>query len=204
MKPLSADGATFVSRLRWASKLFELPPAPVGKRGRPRKYGKHSISLIRRAAAPQGWQSLTYRCCGAEVTRQTKSSPATTMVTGGEICVVIVRFDDGNWAAYFGTGSSMTEREILQTAADRWAIRERFRTVKEIWRAGGQQIRTLWSSIGRWKLNNWLVTLIELESWELPSDELVDRSDRSSDGPDYSQSHADRRRRLMRKMPENQ
>ncbi len=36
--------------------------------------------------------------------------------------VVIVRFDDGGWAPYFCTDSSVEVRDILETVAARWAI----------------------------------------------------------------------------------
>jgi len=52
--------------------------------------------------------------------------------------VVIVRFDDGGWAAYFCTDAKIEVRDILETVAARWAIEEPANTlmghdVKEIW-----------------------------------------------------------------------
>ncbi len=77
-------------------------------------------------------------------------------------------------------------RAILQTVSDRWAIEEQFHDVKEIWGAGQQQVRNLWSNIGCWNLCGWLYALVELECWDLTSEQLVDRSNRPWDNPSAS------------------
>ncbi|MFC1759536.1 transposase, partial [Planctomycetota bacterium] len=82
----------------------------------------------------------------------------------------------------------------------RWAIEEHFHDVKEIWGAGQQQVRNVWSNIGCWHICTWLYTLVELECWDCTVDELVDRSDRPWDNPNRRPSHADRRRAIARKM----
>jgi len=64
--------------------------------------------------------------------------------------VVIVRFDDGGWAPYFCTDTSAEVQDILEAVAARWAIEEHFHDTKEIWGAGQQQVRNVWSSIGCW------------------------------------------------------
>ena len=92
--------------------------------------------------------------------------------------VVIVRFDDGGWAAYFCTNPVIEIRAVLETVADRWAIEEHFHDVKEVWGAGQQQVRNLWSNIGCWHLNQWMYTLVELTSWDDEKSELTDRSSR--------------------------
>ena len=50
VRPLIADGAIVVTRLRRDAKLFDLPVNKSGQRGRPRKYGRNRISLKKRAA----------------------------------------------------------------------------------------------------------------------------------------------------------
>jgi len=204
LDPVRAAGVVVVSRLRKDAKLFDLPPAPQpGQRGRPRVYGKHKIDLAKRAAHKQGWQSITYRCRGAEVTRPYKTFLATSRLVGGVIRVVIVRFDDG-WAAYFCTDPTAEVRDILETVASRWALEEHFHDVKEVWGAGQQQVRNVWSNIGCWHLNQWLYTLVELCSWDQEKSALTDRSDRPWDNPDRRPSHADRRRVIGREMLEKQ
>ena len=152
--PFVEKGVVVVSRLRKDARLFDLPPAKRkrGQRGAPRIYGKNTISLKKRAAHPQGWESLTYRCRGSNVTRDYKTFLATSRLTGGVIRVVIVRFEDG-WAPHFCTDPTASVQDILEAVADRWAIEEHFHDVKEVWGAGQQQVRNVWSSLGCWQLN---------------------------------------------------
>ena len=202
--PLVEKGVVVVSRLRKDARLFDLPPEPKsGKRGRPRIYGKTTISLKRRAAHPQGWESLTYRCRGSNVTRDYKTFLATSRLTGGVIRVVIVRFEDG-WAPHFCSDPTASVQDILEAVADRWAIEEFFHDVKEVWGAGQQQVRNVWSNLGCWQLNQWLYTLVELTSWDVDPSTLSDRSDRPWDNVSRRPSHKDRRSRIAREMLEHE
>lgn len=203
MSAMKEKGVVVFSRLRRDAVLFDLPPERTGQRGRPRIYGEHRINIIKRAAHRQGWESITYRCRGANVTRQYKSFLATSRLVGGVIRVVIVRFEDGGWAAYFCTDPELTVRAILETVAARWAVEEHFHDVKEVWGAGKQQVRNVWSNIACWQLNQWMYTMIELCSWDTPQSDLTDRSDRPWDNPARRPSHADRRRTFARQMLEN-
>lgn len=204
LNPLREAGVVLVSRLRKDAKLFDLPPerAP-GQRGRPRIYGENKLDLAKRAAHPQGWETITYACRGHEVTRSYKTFLATSRLVGGVIRVVIVRFDEG-WAAYFCTDPTAAVRDILEAVASRWALEEHFHDVKEVWGAGQQQVRNVWSNIGCWHLNQWMYTLVELCSWDLEKSALTDRSDRPWDNADRRPSHADRRRAISREMLEKQ
>jgi hypothetical protein len=190
-----------VSRLRKDACLFDLPDA--GSHGN-RIYGKNKISLAKRAGHRKGWQTITYQCRGVEVTRQYKTFLATSRLVSGQIRVVIVRFEDGSWAPYFCTDTSAEVRDILEAVAARWAIEEHFHDVKEVWGAGQQQVRNVWSNIGCWHLNQWLYTLVELCCWDMDKSELTDRRSRSWDNPDRRPSHADRRRSISREMLEKQ
>lgn len=191
-----AEGAVVVSRLRKDAALFDLPPArQPGQRGRPRQYGA-KLSLAKRAAHPDGWQPITYRCRGVEVTRDYKTFLALSHLVDQPIRVVLVRFDNGGWIPYFCTDPNATVRDILEAAADRWAIEEHFHDVKEIWGAGQQQVRNIWSNIGCWHLNQWLHTLVELASWDESSETLVNRTARPWDNANRRPSHADRRRTM--------
>lgn len=201
LSPLCKRGVIIFSRLRKDAALFDLPRQPKKKqRGRPRVYGLNRISLSKRAASRKGWQSITYLCRGSEVTRQYKSFLATSKLVGGVIGVVIVRFEDGGWAAYFCTDPQMEVRDILETVAARWAIEEHFHDVKEVWGAGQQQVRNVWSNIACWHLNQWMYTLVELVSWDVPQAELTDRSGRRWDNPHRRPSHADKRRAIAKQM----
>lgn len=190
-------GIVVVSRLRKDACLFDLPPE--GSHGN-RIYGKNKINLAKRAGHRQGWQTITYVCRGVEVTRQYKTFLATTRLTSGIIRVVIVRFEDGGWAPYFCTEAAAEVRDILETAAARWAIEEHFHDVKEVWGAGQQQVRNVWSNIACWHLNQWMYTLVELVCWDVAKSQLSDRADRPWDNTDRRPSHADRRRSISREM----
>jgi len=197
-------GVIVVSRLRKDAALFDLPPArQPGQRGRPRKYGA-KLSLAKRAAHPDGWQFITYPCRGVEVTRQYKTFLAQSRLVGGPLRVVLVRFDEGGWIPYFCTDPTAEVRDILVAAASRWALEEHFHDVKEIWGAGQQQVRNVWSNIGCWHLNQWLFTLVELCSWDQAAASLTDRRDRPWDNASRRPSHADRRRAIAREMLRNE
>jgi hypothetical protein len=195
--PILAMGVTVVSRLRKDAGLYDLPSE--GSHGN-RIYGENKISLAKRAAHQQGWQSITYDCRGEKVTRQYKTFLATSRLISGQIRVIILRYEDGSWAPYFCTDTSVDVQDILIAVGARWAIEEHFADVKEVWGAGQQQVRNVWSNIGCWNLNGWLYTLVELCSWDQPKSELVDRSDRSWDNAERRPSHADRRRKIAREM----
>jgi len=190
-------GIVVVSRLRKDACLFDLPPE--GSHGN-RIYGKNKISLAKRAGHHQGWSTITYTCRGALVTRQYKTFLATSHLISGEIRVVILRFEDGGWAPYFCTDTSAEVGDILEAVAARWAIEEHFHDVKEVWGAGQQQVRNVWSNIGCWHLNQWVYTLVELCCWDIEKTQLSDRSDRSWDNQDRRPSHADRRSFIAREM----
>lgn len=134
------------------------------------------------------------------VERRYKTFLATSPVVGGVVRVVLLEHSPGNWAAYLGTDQSMSVEAILQAVSDRWAIEENFHDVKEVWGAGQQQVRNVWSNIGCWNLCTWLYTLVELECWDRPCEQLVDRSARPWDNPARRPSHADRRRTIAREM----
>ena len=195
--PVLELGIVVVSRLRKDACLFDLPSQDSHGN---RLYGKNKISLAKRAGHRQGWSTITYPCRGAWVTRQYKTFLATSRLISGEIRVVIVRFEDGGWAPYFCTDASAEVGDILETVAARWAIEEHFHDVKEVWGAGQQQVRNVWSNIGCWHLNQWMYTLVELCCWDVDKSELSDRSDRPWDNADRRPSHADRRRSISQEM----
>jgi len=197
LTPLLAMNIVVVSRLRKDAALYDLPAE--GAHGN-RIYGTNKISLAKRAAHRQGWSTISYHCRGALVTRQYKTFLATSQLVSGQIRVVIVRFEDGGWAPYFCTDTSAEVRDILEAVAARWAIEEHFHDVKEVWGAGQQQVRNVWSNIGCWNLNQWLYTLVELCCWDAAKPQLEGRGDRPWDNPDRRPSHADRRRTIAREM----
>lgn len=204
LRPLLAEGVQIISRLRRDAQLFDVPTPKTGRRGRPCIYGANRISLAKRAGHPRGWETISFLCRGVEITRRCKTFLATTRLTGGVVRVVLLEHERGHWAAYFSTDPELDAKSILETGAERWGIEETFHDLKEVWGAGQQQVRNVWSSIGCWHLNTWLYSVVELTCWDRSAEELVDRSDRSWDNPDRRPSHADRRRKLLREMLEKQ
>jgi hypothetical protein len=203
VRPLLARGATVVTRLRRNAQLFDLP-VPSKRRGRPRIYGTQRLSLAKRAGRRDGWRTIRYASRGVRVDGRCKTFLATSRLVGGVLRVVLLEHASGNWAAYMSTDTAMSAEEILEAVSDRWAIEEQFHDVKEIWGAGEQQVRNVWSNIGCWNLCGWLYTLVELANWDQPAESLVDRADRPWDNPCRRPSHADRRRKIAREMLRNE
>ena len=201
LKAMSLLKVTVLSRLRSNACLYELPTTPIArKRGRPRKYGENKIDLTKLATNEEGWETVEYMCRGQKVVRQIKTFLATSKIAAEPIRVVIVKYENAQWAAYFSTDPQRDVKSILEGIADRWAIEEFFHDVKEVWQAGKQQVRNLWSNIACWHMNCWAYTMVELECWDSPKDDLVNRSSSPWDNPSRRPSHADRCRSIRAKM----
>jgi hypothetical protein len=204
IKPLRAVGVIVVSRLRKNAKLFTLP-RPVEKRGpgQPRKYGTKRMYLAPRAAHRSGWDTIECLVYGQRVTKTVKTFLATYKPARGVIRVVIVKEKDG-YEFFFCTDPEATPREIVQTFADRSSIEQDFHDVKEIWGAGQQQVRNIWTNIAVFNLNLWVHTLVECWAWNKPVDQIRDRSASPWDDPKRRPSHADRRKALRRETLQNE
>jgi hypothetical protein len=200
LRPLIAAGVVVVSRLRKDAALWDLPPTTKKgsrrSRGRPRKYGTNRMSLAKRSGQKRGWETVACVLYGQLVTKTIKTFLATYPPVGGVIRVVIVREPHG-CEYFFCTDPQATVCEILEAFADRAAIEQDFHDVKEVWGAGQQQVRNLWTNIAVFHLNLWMHTLVELWSWHKTPQELTDRSDSPWDDPERRPSHADRRRALQ-------
>jgi hypothetical protein len=198
LKAARDEGVTVVSRLRKDSDLRAVPPPRrKGQRGRPRLYGEGRISLARRAGQRRGWQRGQFVLYGQQQAKTYKTFLASWRPAGGVIRVVLLRQERG-WVAYFCTDPQAGVADILGAVADRFAIEQCFRDLKEVWGAAQQQVRNLWACIGAFHLNLWLHTLTELWAWDRPERQLVDRGESPWDEPDRRPSHADRRRALQR------
>ena len=196
LRPLRKMGITVVSRLPKNAALWTVPQAPQQRqRGQPRKYGRERVSLQRRAAHPAGWEQVQCFVYGQLVTKTIKTFLATWRPVGGIIRVVIVKEDHG-CEFFFCTDPNAAPREILEAFADRAAIEQDFHDVKEVWGAGQQQVRNIWTNVAVFNLNLWVHTLVECWAWHKPAEELCDRSHSPWDDPDRRPSHADRRNAL--------
>lgn len=190
---------TLVTRLRKDARLWSLPkPPPPGRRGPKPKYGKEKISLAKRAAHPQGWQTGTFVLYNKTVTKTYKTFLATYKPAGGLVRVVLVKDDNGDWRAYACSDPEATVTEILEAVADRSAIEQVYHDVKEVHGAGEQQVRHYWANVAVYNLTLWWHTLVELWAWNKPHEEICDRSDSPWDDASRRPSHADRHNALRR------
>jgi hypothetical protein len=207
LKPLRAAGVVVVSRLRKDAHLNDLPPKlKKGQRrgrGQPRKYGTKRIHLKPRGAHPLGWETIECFAYGQLITKTIKTFQATYRPAGGLIRVVIVKEPD-RCENFFCTDPNATPREIVETFADRSSIEQDFHDVKEVWGAGQQQVRNIWTNIAVFNLNLWVHTLLECWAWNKPVEEIRDRSDSAWDDAERRPSHADRRKALRRETLQNE
>ena len=201
------QGVTVVGRLRKDAALHDLPtPLRKGQRrgrGRPRKYGKHKLSLTKRAGQKRSWQRVDCTLYGEKVRKTYKTFLATYRPIGGVIRVVLVQEDHGCFAL-FCTDPNAGVQEILEAFADRATIEQDFHDVKEVWGSGQQQVRNIWTNLAVYNLNLWMHTLVELWAWRRGRVELIDRHDSPWDNADRRPSHANRRKALRRQMIGNE
>src|SRR5262249_23917642 len=146
--------------------LRSLPPTTRrrGQRGPLPTYGRERISLAQRAGQKRGWQQVTCRQYGAAVVKTIKSFEATWRPAGGRIRVVLVRERDG-WLAYFCTDPQAPAAQVLEAMADRGALEQTFKEVKEVWGAGQQQVRNVHACIGAFAVNLTLYSVVEAWAW---------------------------------------
>jgi hypothetical protein len=200
LRPAQADGWVVVGRLRKNAALLSLPePKPPGRRGRQATYGKERFSLAKRAGHNEGWQQVECVQYGVKLTKTIKTFLATWRPAGGVIRVVLIREDHG-WVAFFCTKAEATAVEILEAAADRGAIEQTFKNVKEVWGAAQQQVRNIHSNEGCFNMNLWMYSLVEGWAWERPAECLSDRSASPWDSEPRRPSHNDKRKALQCEM----
>jgi DDE superfamily endonuclease len=201
LKPALALGLVVFSRLRKDAHLSGLPPTKrrPGQRGPLPTYGRDRISLAKRAGQKRGWQHVGCVQYGERQVKAIKTFEATWRPVGGRIRVVIVREDDG-WLAYFCTDPGVTAVAILEAMADRGAIEQTFKDVKEVWGAGQQQVRNVFASIGALTVNLLMYSVVEAWAWARAEEELVDRSRSPWDAEGRRPSHADKRKALQREI----
>jgi hypothetical protein len=201
LRPAKQKGWVVVGRLRKDAHLCDLPPTVRQPKqpGPMPTYGKNRIYLAELAADPDGWQTVECVQYGEKVVKTIKTFLATWRPAGGMIRVVIVK-EEKTWLPFFCTKAEATAAEVLEGMADRNALEQTNKDVKEVWGAGEQQVRNLHSNIGCFNLNLWMYSLVEAWAWARPEEELVDRSASPWDSEPRRPSHADKRRALQREI----
>ena len=201
LRPVLEQGLVVFSRLRHDANLRGLPPTRrrPGQRGPLPRYGKDKINLAKRAGQKRGWQRVRCTQYGRQVVKTIKTFVATWRPVGGCIRVVIVR-ERAGWLAYFCTDVTVTAEQILEVMADRGAIEQTFKDVKEVWGSGEQQVRNVYACIGAWAVNLVLYSVVEAWAWSRQEGALVDRTRSPWDSEERRPSHADKRRALQREL----
>jgi hypothetical protein len=201
LRPVLALGLVVFSRLRKDAGLTRLPPTGrrPGQRGPLPTYGKGRIDLAKRAGQRRGWRQVECVQYGKKATKAIKTFEATWRPAGGRIRVVIVRERDG-WLAYFCTDCGVTAETVLEVMADRGAIEQTFKDVKEVWGAGRQQVRNVYAGIGAFAVNLTMYSVVEAWAWPRREEGLVDRSRSPWDAEGRRPSHADKRKALQREI----
>jgi DDE superfamily endonuclease len=201
LRPVLALGWVVFSRLRKDARLMSLPTTQRrrGQRGPLPTYGKDKIDLAKRAGQKRGWRRLECLQYGKRVVKTIKTFEAAWRPAGGRIRVVIVREEDG-WRAYFCTDSGVTAETILAVMADRGAIEQTFKDVKEVWGAGQQQVRNVYACVGAFAVNLCLYSVTEAWAWGRADEGLADRSQSPWDTEERRPSHADKRKALQREI----
>jgi hypothetical protein len=198
LQPVRALGWVVVSRLR---KDAALRTVPAGKRRRGARgplptYGTGRIDLAKRAGQTRGWQQVACVQYGRAVVKTLKTFEATWRPAGGRIRVVLVREAVG-WLAFFCTDPTVNAVAIVEAMADRGAIEQLFKDVKEVWGAGQQQVRNVYASSGAFAVNLLLYSMVEVWAWDRGEAELVDRERSPWDAEERRPSHADKRKSLQ-------
>jgi hypothetical protein len=206
LKPARQEQVTVVGRLRCDAALWDVPPmVPEDQRGpgRPRVYGRQRLSLAKRAAHRLGWQSV--ECCQyqQQVTKTVKTFLATWKPAGGVLRVVLVKELD-HWRAYFCTDPQATVKDILEAAANRTAIEDTFKDVKQIEGAGQQQLRYWRANVGAYHWCLWGYVAVEWWAWDKSTARVCDRSASPWDEEERRPSHADKRKALQGEMLEDE
>ena len=193
-------GYKVVSRLRVDAALWSLPePKPARRRGPQATYGKERINMKELAGQTGGWEKVECVQYGKKVTKTIKTFLATYRPAGGIIRVVIVK-EENIWLPFFSLEPEATVVEILEAMADRNAEEQVFKDVKEVWGAGQQQVRNVYSNEGCFNMNLWMYTLVEKWAWDKPEAVLVDRSASPWDNQPRRPSHNDKRKALQREV----
>jgi hypothetical protein len=190
-----------VSRLRKDAALWSMPPTVrrPGQRGPMPTYGKERIDLAKRAGQKRGWEQVECVQYGKRLTKTIKTFVATYRPALGAIRVVLVQEEDG-WLPLFCTNPEARVVEILEGAADRGAIEQTNKDVKEVWGAGQQQVRNVEANEGAFNLNGWMYSMVEAWAWDKAEEQLVDRSASPWDSQQRRPSHAEKRKALQREV----
>jgi hypothetical protein len=135
---------TIISRMQCNAELYALPPKKKSKkRGRPRKKGRRLASPQNMAKRIGDWKKVKVRERGKYRYRLVFARQVLWYRVNQEpVLLVISRDPEGKEKDdfFFTTDVTMTPAEVIGLYADRWAIEDTFKYVKQY--LGGQQPQT--------------------------------------------------------------
>ena len=161
--------------------------------------GGYAKKPFLRPAEATGWETVECVQYGEKVSKTVKTFLATWRPAGGVIRVVLVKEDD-DWLPLFSIKAEATAVEVVEAMADRNALEQMNKDVKEVEGAGQQQVRNVHCNEGCFNMNLWMYTLVEAWAWNKEEEEVSDRSASPWDSEPRRPSHADKRRALQREI----
>jgi hypothetical protein len=193
---LKLEGVCVITRLRRDARVFELPPKPTGKRGRPPVKGKQ-INMSGKATCNRGWNMVECFIYGKTNHKQYKTFIGVSELSQWQpVRIVLVKEEDGTWVPLMSTNIELSVQEIIESYGVRFGIEEVFKDLKDNYGWGKQEVRNLLSSIGVTVMNMLVYNITELCCWDIPSRDIVDRRFRPWDDADRRPSHRDKRKYL--------
>ena len=132
----NVDNIHFVVRGHGDAALYALPPAPTGKRGRPRSKGARLLSPENWAAAhPDAFKTVTVSMYGKDVPLQVASylgMPYRTL-PGRLVRYVVINDPQGHYrtAYLMSTDPNMSAVQIVTAYAHRWPLELTFQEAKQ-------------------------------------------------------------------------
>lgn len=132
----NTDNTHFVVRGHGDAALYELPPAPTGKRGRPRTKGTRLLCPEKWAAAhPDAFETVTVSMYGRDVPLQVASylgMPYRTL-PGRLVRYVIVKDPHGHYRTSYlmSTDPNMSAVQGVTAYAHRWPLELTFQEAKQ-------------------------------------------------------------------------
>jgi SRSO17 transposase len=141
-------GRVTVTSRRSNAALYDRTPAPTGKQGRPRKWGRRLPSLAKIALDPAtGWTGHAVQRYGKTETLMLHAIECLWAPLGAETPVRVILVQDakkssGYQIALITTDLTSTPAQIVERYADRWPIEVAFEEGKQIFGVGHARNRT--------------------------------------------------------------
>ena len=168
---LVANGQFLLSRLRRDAVFYDLPPArKPHQKGATRKFGdKHKAAVW--ATPSDGWESVRLFLYGRPRFLRLKSRQVLLRRFKVTARLVAVEWTSGKIVFLFSTDLTLSDAQIVQAYAARFAIETGFRDAKQSFGLTTYQVRNETGFVRLVHLCLWAQTLLRLRCWNtVPSD----------------------------------